>query len=211
MCGEPVGRTAGPPALPELQKTTRPAEPAETSGPSQSSQEYIAPGEISRPASRPEKRGLSLVEERKRLGLILVAVLLSVVVAIGGIVYWRTRERPLNTVQQFWFWANHSNLEEVFACWTPEYLARHPEIEQQVLGAFDKPTNEGNFIGTRVCTNSYQDLMYDIQQTGPIALAITYAPGEVTGNARTTKAKLSEMILIKQGGKWYITTLKLFW
>lgn len=138
------------------------------------------------------------------VGLVVIAL------AIGVVIFVRTRQRPLNTVQDFWFWANHTDVSKMLECWTPEYLKQHPEIQQELDAAFSAPSWQNNYMGTRVRTNSYDSLTYAFKENGKTVVATTYAPGELTGKVKGTKDKLTEMTLVKQGSRWYITELEFF-
>ena len=141
---------------------------------------YHAPGELARTGEWSRMPTTSINAESRKYGKILISVGLIVALAIAGVVYVRTRQRPLNTVQTFWFWANHTDASRMIECWTPEYRRQHPEIQKELEAMFYPPADEGGYMGSRVRTNSYDSYTYDIKQTGGTAEAITYVPGELT-------------------------------
>lgn len=173
--------------------------------------QYFAPGEIQRTGEWTQVPTTKIHEYRRGIAKWSVIVLVVLALGLGVFIFVRTRQRPINTVQNFWFWANHTDVSRMIECWTPDYLKQHPEIQKELEALFDAPSWQENYMGTRVRTNSYDSLTYEFKDNGKSVLATTYAPGELTGKAKGTKDKLTEMTMVKQGSKWYITDIQFFY
>ena len=164
----------------------------------------VAPPPVAKEASF----GQGFARHTQTMGLVIMIV--CAVAILGGVVcmFIGTTRSPMDTVQHFWYWANRIDIPQMMTCWSPAYVKQHPEVQGALEGVFDNP--DSPYMGGRLRTNSCDSLTYAVADVGGQKVVTTYAPSELTGKQAGTKDKLSEMVMVKEGRQYFITTVKWF-